>query len=653
MKLGSIFTDGAVLQRGISIPIWGETAPDCYLDCELNGCKVRGASGADGHFMIRMPAQTAGGPYHLTVTNVKTGESVRVSDLLIGEVWIASGQSNMEHLMVTSEEQMREYAANNPCADQVRMIKVPHSALTMEQTTFEAKWMKSTKEQIEDPTFSAVGLWFARRIWETLQVPVGIINSSWGGTIVEAWTSRSMLRQNPELSGYLDILDQNLCDSKVWENIDLKSKVAPSVDMQKFFRENCVADSDNLGEKKGWADTEFHDGSWPKMTVPGDWVCQELGGHGSFWIRKSVDLPASWAGKDLEFHFCGIDKMDTTYCNGVEIGKSGVGFAADVWDVKRNYLIPASLVESGRAVFAIRAYSFVFGAGFYGSANDCYVCPVGGGKSDRISIAGEWKAHQETRVATPPNSTSSVSSQVPGNANTYSNLFNGMIRPLIPYAVKGAIWYQGESNAGPGQESAAYRRKMVDLIRDWRYQWGQRDFAFLQVSLAGFQGEMEYDSHSTWAVLRQCQDLASKELPDSYLACAYDCGESDNIHPKDKRTVGDRLARQALYHVYGRNEIVPCGPVLSSVRKEGSTLRLLFDWADGLHAKGTDGVLTGFYLGNSSRVFVKADAVIDGTTVVLHSAEVENPAYVRYAWSDHPIANLYNGAGLPAFPFEA
>lgn len=670
MKLNGLFSDGAVFQRRINIPVFGRTDPDSKVEITFNGGTYCGLSGVDGSFLIRMKPQEAGGPYTMKVRNARTGDETTVTDILVGEVWLASGQSNMQFTLNNSPDQMADFLNGMKNPDTLRMFSVPRRALTAPENDIPAPdpaqmeyvpgkddwtdnqpcWLKA--EKLPAMKMSAVALWFAAKLRDTLDVPVGIIHSSWGGTIIEAWTSMEMLRTNPYLRAQVQEYEEKMSSGKRWK--DIISAKSASADMEVaesvLFDKYCTPNPPDEGSRRGWADLDFDDGAWRKFTVPNSWIATRMAGNGVVWIRRIVNVPDSWAGRDIELHLGAVDKQDSSYFNGECVGRTGKDFETVFWDRPRCYEVPGRLVRAGRNVVAVRAYSFAYDGSFLGRAEDYRLRLKG--TDEEVNFSGECRFEVEADFHFNgfPRTGESMG---PGLPNTFANLFDSMIRPLIPYAIRGAIWYQGESNAGTLVSSAEYERMMIDMIRDWRFRWGQGDFPFIQTLLAGFSAECDYCADSAWAVLRDSQRKAMRAVPNSGIASALDAGDISDIHPKDKRTVGTRMAQWALENTYGVPGIAGSGPeVRSLTREDAHTLRLTFDFCSGgLTAKG--GRLKGFYAAVQGGPYMEAEARIEGNTVVVTAAQ-ENPVSVRYAWSTNPtrVVTLYNGAGLPASSFE-
>lgn len=625
MKLASLFSNHAVFQRGKSIPVWGWAEPLALVSATLATVAARTRSGADGRFLLRLPALPAGGPYELTVTSGE--EFVTVRDILIGEVWIASGQSNMEWMMSLCDDQESIDVATQ---SRVRMVTIPQLTRVGRQSDIGSSWKVASPETVAN--FSAVGYHFADKLHRALDVPVGIINTSWGGTFIETWTSREALVRNPATKAWTERYEATLFSPEFWDN--------PTPEPQSFF----AADPGNEGLAQGWAGVGFPDQDWAEMDLPRLW---QSGGHnvsGVFWFRLAVDIPADWAGHDLVLKIGAVDKTDITYFNGERVGSTGSGFDLEVWNLPRTYRVAAALVKPGRNVIAVRAYSFIHGGGLTGPSGQMNLTRADG-TGAAIPLAGAWRyqIEHDFGLIQPP-----ALPMGPGNPNSPYMLYDNMIHPLLPYGIGGAIWYQGESNCDrPG----LYRDKLTNMIRDWRRAWGQGDFPFLIVQLANFMESKTYQEESTWARLREAQSQALAE-PETGMAVTIDIGDALDIHPTNKRDVGHRLAQWTLVNHFGL-EGVPCGPRYTGMSIEGNRIRLRFDHVgEGLVSK--DGrPLSHFAIAGLDNRFQAARAEIDGCTILVSSPEVPGPVAVRYAWADNPEGcNLFNKNGYPASPFR-
>ena len=648
MRLASLFQDGAVLQRGRVIPVWGRTAPEVMVSGELNGSRVYTRSSRTGDFMLFFPAQEPGGPYRLEVAAPEAEERVAVANVLIGEVWLASGQSNMEYQLnadwrtgVIPDEgepvcrrQEKEFNAEVAAPELFRYFSVARRATGAPEVTAEGRWRPMTAEDSGD--CSAVAAWFGLYLRKKLDVPVGLIVSAWGGTVAEAWTSLAGLSADPATARAAAGVFSSQRNREAYAT-------AAGKEMDLSRCPGVLPDDGNAGFGKGWAKPDFDDSGWGTMDVPGSWVKQGVAGNGAVWIRKQLELPADWVGCELALRTGGIDKHDVSYFNGVEIGRTGSGLETAYWNQARNYAIPAELVTSRRATVAVRGFSFSHDGSFMG---DWRLVRVADGAALRLNGAWRTAVEYDRGIVNVRKSEAFFGS---GNPNTPGILFDGMIRPLLPAAVRGVIWYQGESNAANCDEYYAILKRM---IADWRYGLMDPELPFIQVQLAGYAMYKPFTVDADWAVIRETQRQLAAEDAHTFMASAMDRGEELDIHPQDKKTVGFRLAQCALHHVYGDKATVPGGPeVREAVALPDGAVRIAFRYADGMELRPGRG--QSFYLSADGGTFVPADAVaVAGDTVTVRSAALPTVSEVRYAWSHFPAATLYNGAGLPASPFR-
>jgi sialate O-acetylesterase len=603
------------------------------VEVKLGPYGATGLSNADGKFSVRLPPMPAGGPFKLEVSEPESGESVASTDVMVGEVWLASGQSNMEWTV----EQLGPAgmkAVEEPDDPLLRMFTVPRNAVLGGRAEAPSAW-----QRLQHPAsrgFSAVACFFAKRLREDLGVTVGILNASWGGTPIETWIGRNWLNRNPFTKPMLARYEDNINSSAYWSGLGT------------FLKNVFPADPGNTGERDGWAVSdaaaEEEEEEWREAEMPNPWLAFGHAGSGVFWFRKTVTIPAAWAGRELSLQLGALDKQDITYFNGVRVGSTGKGFEEDHWNTLRHYRIPGDLVKPGPTTIAVRVYSFVYQGGMIGPAEAMKLCPADA-PADAVPLTGTWRYRMDhdLGVVTPP-----APPFGPGNPNTPHILFDSMIGPLVPCALRGAIWYQGESNA---DNADAYKTLLTDLIRNWRADWGQGDFPFLIVQLANFRAPAAYQHESTWARLREAQ-LQTLAEPGTGLAVTIDIGEAANVHPGNKQDVGERLARWALAQTYAK-PIVSSGPLYRSMTIEGANIRLHFDHAAGGLAVKGGGSLKTFVIAGPDRRFHPAEAIIKGETIVVSSLHVRDPLAVRYAWADNPDGcNFMNGAGLPASPFR-
>ena len=623
MKLANLFSDNCILQRDRPVPIWGWGKPGERVTVEFAGQKKTTTADAAGKWRVTLdPLPASHEPRELVAGDC------RVKNVLVGDVWLCSGQSNMQWTVNDSLNGTAEVAAAN--YPRLRLFTVPRQAVLDPQADVTAAWRVCTPATIAQ--FSAVGYFFGRELLGKLDVPIGLIDSSWGGTRVEAWTSRDGLWSDPELRNEIQMYEK-------WTQTPAgrfarESHQLSKTDIDAWIKSLGKPDPGNIGHAKGWAARDFDDATWSTMPIPSGWQLHQHNFSGVFWFRRTVDVPAAWAGKDLVLHLGSADKTDTTYFNNVQVG--AIGFESkSPWNTPRVYRIPGKLVQPGRNVIATRVYSNVYQGGLVGPAEAMQL------KLDSASIplAGPWRYKVEHNLGITP---MVFSSPGPGNANTATILHNSMIAPLAPAALRGVIWYQGESNAGNARR---YRNLFPLLINDWRRTFEQAELPFFYVELANYMAVQKAPVESGWAELREAQAFAL-QLPHTGMASAIDVGDADDIHPKNKQAVGKRLALAALAQVHGQ-PVVPGGPCYNSHTIEGDTVRIEFDnVAAGLSAKGP---LQGFAVAGTDGKFAWAAASIDGKTVVIRALQ---PTAVRYAWANNPIGNLYNSVGLPAMPFR-
>jgi sialate O-acetylesterase len=621
--LHPLFSDHMVLQRGIENPVWGWTQPGAKVTVTLQGKTVEATAGADGKWMAKLPPLVYGGPFQMDVGGPQRAS---VKDVLIGEVWVCSGQSNMEWPVAASNEPEKEIKeANHP---RLRLYTVPKRISGEPQVTLEAKWQNCTPETIG--SFSAVGYFFGRELLKQLDCPVGLIHSSWGGTIAEAWVSGEALQTMDDFKGAVDATKQQFAAQQNGADFD-----------QQFVK--WWADNDP-GSKEGasWAAVEVPADGWQAMALPTTWETAGLPDFdGIVWFRRVVEIPAELAGKMATLELGNIDDRDDTYLNGQRIG------GMEVWNAGRKYDIGAGALQAGKNVLAVRVLDTGGGGGIYGPAEAMrLVVPAQDGVPAEVvlPLTGEW----QYRVGTALGSLPPFPQRIGNNPNQVTVLYNGMIAPLLPYGVKGAIWYQGESNAG---RALQYRALLPTLIGDWRTRFAAPDFSFHIVQLANFMEVQTTPVQNGWAEIRESQALTAKNDPKVGLAVITDIGDAADIHPRNKQDVGKRLALQALAITYGRPNVVSEGPQFAELKVEGGKAIVKFtSVGGGLKANG--GELKGFAIAGADKNFVWGKAEINGDSVIVSAAEVAEPVAVRYNWANNPIGNLFNAEKLPAAPFR-
>ncbi|PYS80175.1 MAG: 9-O-acetylesterase [Acidobacteria bacterium] len=631
VRVPSVIGDNMVLQQGRKVRLWGTAGPGEHVTVSFNGSNARATADARGRWQVFVGPLKAGGPFGLTVAGRNT---LTFRNVLVGEVWVCSGQSNMEWPLVNAQDGARDVAqADYPL---IHLFTVKKSTSPAPLEDVEGRWVVTKPETAAQ--FSAVGYFFGRELYRRLKVPVGLIHTSWGGTPAEAWTSRAALAADPALKPILDRYEKELQDLPRLQREYERARA-------EWERQNIPQDAGNKGEALGYADPARELAGWKKMNLPQFWESAGLDVDGSIWFRREVDVPAAWAGRDLTLSLGAIDDFDTTYFNGTRVGSTGAE-TPSAWMTPRRYRVPGSLVRAGRNVVAVRVFDRGGGGGFGGG--EMSLTPAGGPKGEAVPLEGAWDYKEE--FTTPSRQIDfSRQSQPVGSANQINPtvLYNAMLAALLSYTIRGVIWYQGESNAGRAYQ---YRTLFPAMIRDWRAAWGVGDFPFYFVQLANWKARPKDSTDSEWAELREAQAMTLRSVQNTGMAVTIDIGNPDNIHPRDKLDVGLRLARWALAETY-HQKVEESGPLYDSYKVEGDKIRVRFRYADGL--KMRDGAPpAGFFVAGDDRKFVPAEARIDGDTVVVWSREVPRPTAARYAWADNPPANLYNAEGLPASPFR-
>ncbi|MBZ4191357.1 sialate O-acetylesterase [Niabella beijingensis] len=619
LKLPALFADSMVLQRNTSAPVWGWAAPGQKV--EVSGSwsdkVIRAVAGNDGKWMLRLPTPGAGGPYTL---RIKAGTEKRLQGVLIGEVWICSGQSNMEMPVEgwTTDpvrNSAQEIAAANYPA--IRLFTVEKDIAYAPREDVKGTWSACSPASVR--TFSATAYFFGKELYNKLKVPVGLIHTSWGGTVAEAWTSEAGLRTMGDFNKELGTIDS--------------------------IRENraAIVEQDRRNDLK-WQQAVNDDGAayttadgtgWKTMKLPVFWEDAGLPDiDGVVWFKHRVMIPREWAGKALRLDLGPIDDRDVMYFNGVAVDSTTQGFT---WAAERHYSIPGKLVKAGDNMITVKIIDDGGSGGMYGKAEQMVLYPAGGVAASGIKLNGEW---QYKLAAVKPKPL----------LNTWPNqpsvLYNAMIAPLVPFAIKGAIWYQGESNVGRAKQ---YTTLFPLMIGDWRRKWDQGNFPFYFVQIAPFK----YWGETTQAAeLRDAQRRTLSLSPHTGMAVTLDIGNTDNIHPSDKPEVGKRLALWALGETYKMNGTVYSGPLYKNFEVKEHKVVVSFTHTDsGL--KAGSGALEGFELQGADGLWKPATAVVEGNTVVVSSDAVLNPIGVRYAFYAASAGTLFNGSGLPASSFTS
>ena len=611
------FGSHMVLQRDKPNVFWGWTTPGATVTVSVADEKASGRARPDGKWIVRFRPPKTGGPYRVLIDGPEHAE---LDDVLVGDVWLCTGQSNMEFGLTQANGGAEVAKADRP---RMRLFMAPR------QVGYEPKAVNGGTWKVCTPTtvaqdgwggFSAVGYNFGKILQDELKVPIGLVEDCWGGTSAEAWTSVEGIRPLGDFDPVL-------------ANVDAVAKAGGPV----FgTHKNLWLDAGDPGRREGWQAEGYDDSGWSEVALPS---AKGMEGPPNtpkvVWYRRTVEVPQ---GGSATLLLNRIDETDTTWVNGELLGTTSFDWA---W---RRY--PVTL-KPGRNTLAVRVFTNGGRPTFLGKPEEMVLQLSDG---SRVPLAGEWK----TKPALESAALSSRPRDTEPNPTVPSTLYNGMIAPLAPMAIKGAIWYQGETNSGRG---AQYRRLLPAMIADWRRAFGQGDFPFYIVSLANFMRRDPSPGDDNWAELRDAQAYAARALPNSGLAVTIDVGEADDVHPKDKRTVGARLAAVALARTYGRKTEY-AGPTYRAMKVEGDAVRVSFDHAKGMWT-GKPGVasirmpdLVGFAVAGEDRKWRWATARIEGETVIVRSPDVPRPVAVRYAWGHNPEVNLANAAGFPAAPFR-
>mgnify|MGYP001821483060 CR=1 FL=1 len=619
VRLPRLLSDGVILQRDAPVSLWGWAEEGEKVTVHLGSERLGTAEARAGQWRLWLSPRAAGGPYRLTFEGHNV---VTVDDVWFGDVWVASGQSNMELPMRRVRDR---YAEDLAAADLplVRQFKVPkdYDFAKPREDIENDGWVASTPESALE--FSAVAWFFARSIHARYGVPIGIVNSSFGGSPAEGWMSEEALGDWPH---YLEVA-KRFREEGYLEGL----KAADRAAAETWHARVDQADGGLVAEN-AWFTEEIDDSGWDVMELPRSWADTALGPvNGSVWFRRTVDLPESLDGQPARLELGRIVDADTAWINGIEVGQTAYQYPP------RRYDVPSGVLRAGRNTIAVRVVNVQGRGGFV--PDKPYRLEIGNRTFD---LRGAWR-YRQGAASDPLPALQFREWQQP------LGFYNAMLAPLQRMSIKGVIWYQGESNV---DRAAEYRTLFPAMIRAWRRQWGQGDFPFLFVQLANFLEPIGQPGESQWAEARDAQAGALAE-PNTAMAVTIDVGEWNDIHPENKQVVGERLALAARRVAYGEQGVVHSGPALKSVTAESARLVLGFDHVgSGLEARG--GPLQGFALAGADGTWAWARAEIQGDRVIVSSDAVPRPLRVRYAWADNPDqANLYNREGLPAVPFQA
>jgi len=646
VTLPPIFSDHMVLQKSARTPVWGKADPGEKITVSLADRTAAAVAGTDGQWTAALDLHDVGaGPFTLTLGGKPARE---IKDVLVGQVWLASGQSNMEFTLAKTIGGTEEVA--NSANPQLRQYFVTSNSSPDPQEATLGRWTVAGPGTAG--SYSAVAYYFGKTLQHALNEPVGLLNASWGGSALEAWMDAASMDKDPALK---ETKDRMLKDITTYPQRMQEYETAFAAWARKYGRETPAPT-----KTEDWAGEKIDETEWEKIALPATFAKARLPDAGVVWVRKTITLPPL-TGEAPVLELGQIGQFDEIYCNGRKVAETTV--ATGGCNDPRAHRVPPNFLKEGENVIAIRVEAPLGQGGFLSERSPF--------RLGTVALAGKWLAKVESEMPAASDEARRDFPTPPPRleaANWRATcLYNGMIHPMIPYGIAGVIWYQGETNI---PRAAQYATAFPLLIEGWRKSWPGVPFFFCQ--LPNCRAKTPKPGESQWAELREAQTKAAT-LPDTAEAVLIDLGEAEDIHPRNKKDVGERLARIALAKTYGRDEAW-AGPVYQSSRAEGNAIRVAFtNVGGGLEARklpaeyvasslknknlpqalprpGSE--LQGFAICGKDRAWVWADARIDGATVVVSAPEVPEPVAVRYAWADNPTANLYNQAGLPAGPFR-
>lgn len=615
IKLPRLISDGMILQRDTKVKIWGWASAKEKIELNFNHKTYKTVTTEDGKWMIALPSQKAGGPYEMTL---KGNNTIVLKNILFGDVWVCSGQSNMELPMDRLKDKYKDVIARAENSN-IRQFLVPdqYYFANEKEDFISGEWVSANPVSVLQ--FSGVAYFFALEIYEKYKIPIGLINSALGGSPAESWISEESVKKFPDYyQEYLKYKDGTL-EKQIEEN---DQKVTND-----WYK---LANNTDEGLKNKWKSADLNDLDWKTMNIPGYWADNELGNtNGVVWFRKEFVVPKV-KQNTAKLILGRIVDADSVYVNGHFVGATSYQYPP------RIYSFDVNILKEGKNEIAVRVIN---NSGKGGFVIDKPYQLVSG--SDTLDLKGLWKYKLGTKMLPLPSPTFVRWKPV--------GLYNAMIAPLKHYSIKGVLWYQGESST---KKPLEYFALMETLIANWRTQWQQQKLPFILVQLTNFMEPKPEPVESNWAALRQ-QQLNVLKIPNTGMAVTIDLGEWNDIHPLNKYDVGKRLALQARKIAYGEKNLVASGPVFKSIKQRENKLILSFtNTGSGLMAKDSP-ILKGFAIAGSEAKFVWANATIEGDKIIVWSDNIINPTKVRYAWADNPVeANLYNKENLPASPFE-
>ena len=617
LLVSKLYSDHMVIQRNQPIVVWGWAEANATIKISFNNLEHTSIVNDKGDWKVTLPMMKEGGPFEMILSS--SDEKIVIMDILIGDVWLCSGQSNMEWIVANSNN--AEDEIKNSFDNKLRHLDIPNtSSEKPENDILGGDWKISNPENTGN--FSATAYFFAKELRKHVDVPIGLINSSWGGSRIETWMSAKSININNQQ----ELMDEVKNQAEL-EYINQLKK------FQQIFPGISDIDLGMSNDQPIWASSELDESDWKDIVVPIFWEDAGFNGlDGIGWYRTTFYLTPEEAKGEFELGLGKIDDSDIAWLNGIKVGEM-----TQAWDQPRVYKIPSNVLNEGKNVLCVRVDDTGGAGGIWGDVSAVYL------KSLTLvkPLAGNWKfrisAVKRTEIAT---------NQIP------TLLYNRMIHPIINFPIKGVIWYQGESNANNVEDAFKYRKVFSDMIKDWRASWNVGDFPFLFVQLANYREPVEQPYDSPWGMVRESQsDVLT--LPNTGQAVIIDIGNANDVHPRDKQNVGLRLSLAARKFAYGE-KIVFSGPTYKSSKIKNGKMIIEFDnIGTGLVCKDKYGSVKGFAIAGADKKFIWASAFIEKNKIVVWNESINNPKYVRYGWADNPDdLNLYNGEGLPACPFR-
>ncbi|MEO9892411.1 sialate O-acetylesterase [Aurantibacter sp.] len=618
IRLPKLINDGMVLQRNANVKIWGWADKLEEISIKFINETYKTLANHKGEWEIQLKNLSVGGPYKMIIN---ADNKIVVENILIGDIWVCSGQSNMNYRL-SSAKSIYENEISQAYNKEIRCFTVPeiYDFRGPQKDLEKGEWVEANPETVLE--FSAVSYFFAAELYEKYGVPIGLIHSSKNASPAQAWISKVAIKEFPDY--YNEAL--KFGDS----SLIVKIKAEEKLRSETWFKTSKSKD-EGYKSSKTWFDSSTNTANWKSMEVPGSIAPTPPGNTiGVYWFKKEVQIPKELVGKEAVLKMGSIVNSDSVYINNIFVGTT-----SHKW-TSRNYDIPTGVLKAGVNTITMRLVNH----NGYGEFQQGYPYQIEFGEQ-LIDISGAWKYQLGAKMEQLPDSTEFR--QKP------TGLHNGMIAPLTNYTIKRVIWYQGEGNSGKPKE---YESLFPCLIKNWRNEWNQGDFPFLFVQLANYKKTTDKPDASNWAMLRDSQ-RKTLALPNTGMAVAIDIGVAYDVHPMNKKDVGYRLALEAQRVAYGDKEVVSSGPLYQSMKIEGDKIVLSFEtFGSSLKVKDAD-KLEYFEIAGADRNFVWASAKIKKDKIMVSNSEVKNPVAVRYGWADNPeTANLVNSEYLPASPFR-